>query len=124
MNTAMPVQQRGFTIGGFVVGIFIFVLLGITAIKLIPAYMQAAKIKNIFVTIAHEPDMQKATIHDIQESFSKRATMDSISAISVGDIDISTDGGTPVLSASYAVKVPLVANISIYMEFNPSSAGK
>jgi Domain of unknown function (DUF4845) len=124
MNTAMPVQQRGMSFGGFVFGAFLLVLFGITGIKLIPAYMQAAQIKNIFVTIAHDPDMQKATPHDIQVSFDKGASINNITAIKASDIDISSDGGMPVLSASYAVKVPLVGNISLYMEFNPSSAGK
>lgn len=124
MNTAMPVQQRGMSFGGFVFGAFLLVLLGITGLKLIPAYMQAAQIKNIFVTIAHDPDMQKATPHDIQASFDKGASINNITAIKASDIDISSDGGMPVLSASYAVKVPLVGNISLYMEFNPSSAGK
>lgn len=124
MNTAMPVQQRGISFGGFVFGAFLLVFFGITGLKLIPAYMQDAQIKNIFVTIAHDPDMQKASSHDIQVSFSKRASIDNITAIKPDDIDISSDGGMPVLSASYAVKVPLAGNVSLYMEFNPSSAGK
>jgi hypothetical protein len=124
MNTAMPVQQRGMSFGGFVFGAFLLVLFGITGIKLIPAYMQAAQIKNIFVTIVHDPDMQKATPHDIQASFDKGASINNITAIKASDIDISSDGGMPVLSASYAVKVPLVGNLSLYMEFNPSSASK
>ena len=124
MNTAMPVQQRGMSFGGFIFGAFLLVLFGITGLKLIPAYMQAAQIKNIFVTIAHDPDMQKATPHDIQASFDKGASINNITAIKASDIDISSEGGMPVLSASYAVKIPLVGNVSLYMEFNPSSAGK
>jgi hypothetical protein len=120
----MPVQQRGMSFGGFIFGAFLLVLFGITGLKLIPAYMQAAQIKNIFVTIAHDPDMQKATPHDIQASFDKGASINNITAIKASDIDISSDGGMPVLSASYAVKVPLIGNVSLYMEFNPSSAGK
>jgi hypothetical protein len=124
MNIAMPMQQRGITFGGFIFGAFLLVLFGITGIKLIPAYMQAAQIKNIFVTIAHDPDMQKATPHDIQASFDRRASIDAITAIKASDIDISSDGGMPVLSANYSVKVPLGGNVSFLLEFNPSSASK
>lgn len=124
MNTAMPVQQRGISFGGFIMGAFLLVLFGITGLKLIPAYMQDAQIKNIFIAIAHDPDMQKATPHDIQASFEKRAVIDNITAIKAGDIDISSDNGRPVLSASYAAKIPMGGNISLYIEFNPSSAGK
>lgn len=123
MNTAMPVQQRGLSFGGFIFGAFLLVFLAITGLKLVPAYMQAAQIKNIFQTIAHDPDMQKASPRDIQASFERRATIDSITAIKSSDIDISSDQGRPVLSASYSVKIPLAGNVSLYIEFNPSSAG-
>jgi hypothetical protein len=124
MNTTMPMQQRGITLSGFMIGAFLFVIVAIALLKLIPAYIQDAQINSIFKEIAHDPDMQKATPHDIQVSFEKRATIDDITAIKPSDVDISSDGDTPVLSANYVVKVPLVGNISLYLEFNPSSAGK
>lgn len=124
MNTTMPMQQRGMTLGGFVIGAFVLVIVAITGLKLVPAYIQDAQINSVFREIAHDPDMQKATPNDIRISFDKRATIDDITAIKPSDIDISSAGDTPVLSANYVVKVPLVGNISLYLEFNPSSAGK
>ena len=124
MNTAMPMQQRGITFSGFIIGAVLLVFLAITGLKLVPAYMQAEEIKNIFETIAHDPDMQKASTHDIIASFDRRASVDAITAIKSSDIDISSDAGRPVLSASYSVKIPLVGNVSLLLEFNPSSAGK
>lgn len=124
MNEARPVQQRGFTFGGFVIGAFLLVIFSITGLKLVPAYIEDVKIKNTFMTIAHDPDMQKASPHDILASFERRASIDNITAIKSSDIDISSEGGRLELSASYFVRVPLVANISFYLEFNPSSAGK
>jgi hypothetical protein len=122
MNKAMPVQQRGMSFGGFIFGAFLLVFIGITGLKLVPAYMQAAQIKNIFVTMAHDPDLQKASPHDIQVSFDKRASIDNIKAIKADDIEISSEDGRMVLSASYEVKVPLGGNVSFLLTFNPSSA--
>jgi len=122
MKITMPGQQRGLSFFGFIFGAFALVLVSITGLKLIPAYMQDAEVKKLFVTIANDPDMQKATPRDIRMSFSKRSSIDNITAIKAEDIEIVSDAGKPVLSASYAVKVPLVANVSLYMEFNPSSA--
>jgi hypothetical protein len=118
----MPGQQRGLSFFGFIFGAFILVLVSITGLKLVPAYMQDAQIKNLFVTIANDPEMQKASLSDIRMSFSKRASIDNITAIKVEDIDIASDAGKPVLSASYAVKIPLVGNVSLYLDFSPSSA--
>ena len=122
MNKAMPIQQRGISFGGFIFGAFLLVFLGITGLKLVPAYIQAAQIKNIFETMVHDPDLQKASPHDIQVSFDKRASIDNITAIKAGDIEISNEDGRMVLSASYEVKVPVGGNVSFLLTFNPSSA--
>jgi hypothetical protein len=122
MNTALSSQQRGIGFNGFIIGAFLLVLLSITGFRLIPAYMQEAKIKNIFESIAHDPDMQKAGPREIMVSFEKRASIDSVTAIKSSDIDISSEDGKPVLSASYSTKIPLIGNISLFIEFNPSSA--
>jgi len=122
MNKAMPAKQRGLSFSGFIFGAVILVLAITTGLKLIPAYMQDAKIGNLFTVIANDPEMQKASPRDIRMSFTKRASIDSVTAINAEDIEITSNGGRLVLSASYAVKVPLVANISLYLDFSPTSA--
>jgi Domain of unknown function (DUF4845) len=117
-------SQRGLSFTGFIMGAFILVLASTVGLKLIPAYMQNAEIQKLFITIANDPEMQKAPLRDIRASFGKRASIDNITAIKADDIEIQVDEGRPVLSASYAVKVPLAGNISLYLEFNPGSASK
>ena len=122
MNIVMPVKQRGITFGGFVFGAFLLVLASIFGLKLIPAYMDDARIRNVFDQISHDPNMQKASPSEIRASFEKRASIDGIKTIRGEDIEITSDNGRPYLSATYSVKVPLGGNVSILMEFNPSSA--
>lgn len=122
MNKVMPAKQHGLTFMGFIIGAFILVLVSIVGLKLIPAYMESMKIKNIFTVIANSPEMQKASHKDIQGSFYNRASIDNITVIKPDDIDITNEGGRLVLSTSYAVKVPLAANVSLYLEFNLTSA--
>lgn len=122
MNKAMPAKQRGLSFSGFIFGAVILVLAITTGMKLIPAYMQDAKIGNLFTVIANDPEMQKASLRDIRMSFTKRASIDGINAINAEDIEITSNGGRLVLSASYAVKIPLAGNISLYMDFSPASA--
>jgi hypothetical protein len=124
MNTAMPVQQRGMSFGGFIFGAFLLVICAIFGFRLIPAYIQDATIRNTFIEIAHDPNMQNATPHDILQSFDRHSAVDDITAIKSSDIVISSDGATPVLSASYSVRIPVAGNISLLLEFNPSSAAK
>ena len=121
MNTAMRVRQRGLSFGSFIFGAFLLVFGSITLFKFIPAYIQNAKINSAFSTIANDPDMQKASLREIRMSFEKRASIDEISVITSRDIDIAGSDGVLELSANYTVTVPLFANISFLLEFNPSS---
>lgn len=122
MNKAMPAAQRGLSFFGFLMGAVILVLVSITGLKLIPAYMQDAQINNLFVAIANDPEMQNASVRDIKMSYIKRASIDDIKAITAEDVEIAKEDGRLMLSASYSVKIPLVANVSLFLDFNPSSA--
>ena len=122
MSTTMIKQQRGISFGGFIFAAFLLVLVGIFALRLIPAYMQYGEIKNVFSAIAQDPEMQKATQQEIRASFSRRASIDDIKAIKAEDIQLSTDQGRLVLRASYFVLIPVAGNISLYLDFNPTSA--
>ena len=124
INNSTSERQRGLSFSGFIFGAFILVLVSMVGLKLIPLYMQNAEINKLFTAIANDPDMQKASLRDIRASFGKRASIDNITAIKSEDIELESDSGKPVLSASYAVKVPMAGNISLYLDFNPSSANK
>ncbi|MDO8349779.1 MAG: DUF4845 domain-containing protein [Gallionella sp.] len=122
MNTTKFDRQRGLGFSGFIQGAFILVLLSVLGLKLLPVYMQNGEIKQLFTTIVHDPEMQKASLRDIRNSYSRRASIDNITAIEPEDIDIDREGDKMILSASYAVKIPLAGNMSLYLDFNPSSA--
>lgn len=121
MNTAMPAQQRGLGFGGFLLGAFLLVIGSITGFRLIPAYIENTTIKNVFNIIAKDAEMQKASEQEIRNAFSKRASIDNITAIKPDDIEVAMNDGQLVLSANYSVTVKLAANLSLVMDFKPSS---
>ena len=122
MTVRMPSYQSGFSLEGLMLGAFFVVLLSILGIKVIPAYMENATIENIFTVIANDPDMQQASPEQMKLSFSKRADIEGVDAITPNEIEIASAGGRLYLSASYSVTIPLVANVSLLLEFSPSSA--
>lgn len=122
MMKATKVQQHGFSMSSFLVGAIVLVFAAVLAMKLIPSYMQDGEIKEVFNAVAHDPDMKSASIRDIQLAYAKRASVADITAIKMDDVEIGKDDNGVTLSASYQVKIPLVANISLLLEFNPSSA--
>jgi len=119
---AMVNKQRGVSISGFLALVVVVVFFVIVCVKVIPAYLDDYTIKKFFNVVAHDPDMKNATVHDIRQSFSKHATVSNITAISEKDIDVAKDANGITLSASYSVKIPLISNASLVLEFNPSSS--
>ena len=118
----MAKRQLGATLSGLLIWIVILVMGGIFAMKLIPPYIQNAEIKDIFNAIAHDQEMQNAPLKNIRESFEKRAMMNNITIIDATDIEIGRDAGGLMLSARYQEQLPLVGNITLVLDFNPSSA--
>ena len=119
---AMASKQYGVSLSGLLIVAALLIFGVIGGMKLIPAYMQNAEIKNIFDAIVRDPGMQKASTKEIQMSYSKRALVANVTAIKPDDIEVNKDGGSISLSASYSVKAPLAGNVSLLIEFNPSSS--
>jgi hypothetical protein len=94
----------------------------IVGMKLVPAYLHSVQINQIFKTLASDPAMQNATVKEIKESFNKRANINYITEITAEDIEISKGDGELSLSANYSVRIPLAGNITLLLEFNPSSS--
>ncbi len=115
-------RQRGISFVGFIMIAVCVVFAAIGGMKLIPSYMHSAQIAQIFKAIASDPDMKNASIKDIKDSYSKRANINYITDITAEDIEISKDDGQLSLSANYSVKIPLVGNVTLVLEFNPSSS--
>ena len=118
----MLATQRGLSFVLFLLVAIFAACASIGGMKLIPAYMQYEQIKNMFITIANDPELKKASRGDILMSFTKRASIDNITAINAEDIDIIKDNDRLILSASYSHKVPLLGNASLCLDFSPSSA--
>ncbi len=117
-------RQRGVSLFGLLIWSAILILAAIGGMKIIPAYIQDAEIKSILSTIVNDAEMQGAQSKDIRESFSKRAMMNNINVVTANDIEIVKDARGLSLNISYQVKIPLVGNASLLLEFNPSSVKK
>jgi hypothetical protein len=99
----------------------ILVLIAIFTMKLIPVYIEHSSITRNLKAIAKETDVQNGDINQARLSFSKRAYIDNIKSISGQDIKINKENGSVILSAQYTVKIPLISNISVQIDFEPTS---
>ena len=120
---ALAHKQRGIGFVGFIMIAAGVIFAAIVGMKLVPPYMRSAQIEQIFKEIASDPEMRNATISDIKNSYSKRASINYITDITAADIEIDkAANGQLILSTSYSVKIPIAGNVTLLLEFNPSSS--
>ena len=114
--------QRGLTLTGFMVTAVILVILALLGFKIMPSYMEYYTIQRQIRIVANE--VGAADRRAIENAFDRRADVENITAITGKDLEITKDGDGVIITAEYAVKVPLVGNLSAYMDFKASSDKK
>lgn len=114
-------KQRGLSLSNLLIWSIILVLIAIFGMKLAPVYIEHSTITKNLKAIAKETEVQNGDLNQIKLSFSKRAQIDNIKSISGQDIKINRENGRVVLSAKYTVKIPLISNISLNIDFESMS---
>jgi hypothetical protein len=115
-------HQRGVTLVGMIFIAALIILGAIIALKLVPAYIEYATVVQHLREIARSPDARGGSPREIRTLFSKRAQIDDIRAVAADDIEVTRDGNSVVLSASYQTKVKLFGNLSACIDFEARSS--
>jgi hypothetical protein len=108
--------QRGVSLLGILAICVIIVLIAILGLKITPAYIEFGTVKTAMMA-----SKDGKTVHDIQAAFQRNADVNSISVISGKDLDITKEGNNIVVGFHYDKKIPLVANVSLLIEFAADS---
>lgn len=117
----MRQKQKGISLPGLLVWAVILILIAISSLKIAPAYIEFSTIKKNLSAIVKDMNAQSADLNQIRMSFNKRAQIDNIKSINAQDIKINKENGRVVLSVSYTVRIPLVSNLSLTIDFDAAS---
>jgi hypothetical protein len=114
-------RQRGVTLGGLFVVLFVLIVFALLAMRLIPAYIEYGTAKNAITAIGRERQAQ--TPVEVRRAFEARAAIDDIKAVRAQDLEITKEGPDVVIAFAYRKEVPLFANLGVYIDFAASSKG-
>ena len=115
-------SQKGVSLGGLLMILFVVVLGGIFSMKLIPAYIEYYKIKAAVEAIARDKS-RTSSVNEIKKAFSARSTIDDIESVKPDDLEITKEGSDVVISFGYRREVTLGGNVGLYVDFKGSSKG-
>ena len=113
-------KQRGVSLGGLLIVMFIVVIVGIMSLKLIPGYIEYGKAKAAIEAIAGDRS-RTGSVAEVRKAFDARATIDDITIPNAKDLEITKEGGNVVISFSYRKEFPLFANVGLYVDFAAST---
>lgn len=102
-------------VGAFVV----FVLL--IGFRSVPAVTEYMAIERIIKVLATDGD-NGASPTELRRNFEKRGEIDNISTVNGADLEITKESGKTRIEVEYSRKVPVVANVSLLIDFHASSA--
>lgn len=117
----MRQHQRGLSLLNLILWSIALFFVIITLAKVLPAYLEYIAIKRVFSTMVADPGLSNASPTEIRQSFARREGIDNITDVQPGDLEIDQSNGHLSLSASYHVEKPILGNVGIYIDFNPST---
>jgi Tfp pilus assembly major pilin PilA len=116
----MKTRQQGVSLSGLLGGAFVVAILALLGMKVFPEYLEhravASAVKKVASGAAPE-----SSVRQIRDAFDRQANVDYITAINGADLEITKEAGAIVVSYSYEKRIPLVANVSLLLDFTGSS---
>jgi len=114
-------KQAGMTMWGITIVIALIVFFTLLTLKLLPPYMENAKVQSVLKNLSKQPGIGAAPPEELMTMLQKRFDVEDISRVDLRkDLKIEAKNKVKTIRVSYETRVPLVYNISALLEFNDS----
>jgi Tfp pilus assembly protein PilE len=114
-------KQRGVSLIGLIITLAVLGFLAVTAAKLIPSYSEYFSVKKIMAAMVQNGDT-KGTVAEVRRAYDTRNAIEDVKSVQGRDLEVTKEGGEAVVTASWSVKIPLVANVSACIDFTVTTA--
>jgi cell division protein FtsL len=114
----MRSKQRGITLIGFVLVMFVVAVFAVIAMNLVPVYSEAFSVKKAMETLAAQPGADKMEIIEAQKALQKRFDIDYVQSVLANQAKLERKDGGLQLILNYEVRKPLVYNLDFVAKFD------
>jgi hypothetical protein len=115
-------KQNGMTFWGLLVVAAIFIFFVILFFKLLPPYIEHAKVKTALENISRQPgtaDMEKS---QIKAAFDRRFNIEDVNDVDLNKaLFVEKKPGSMTIRIAYERRVPLAYNVTALIEFDDSA---
>jgi hypothetical protein len=114
-------KQQGLSLWNLIIGLSVLGFLGVMAAKLMPAYVEYFAVKKMLAAMEQGGDL-KGSVREIRYAYEKRNAIEDVKSVRGEDLEVSKEGGEAVVTASWSVRIPMVANVSTCIDFTVTTA--
>jgi hypothetical protein len=113
--------QTGITIIGFLFVAAVVLSLAMLGFRVLPSYLEYYSVqKTLKETLQNSRD--GVTLNEFRRAFDLTSSADYIDSVHGSDVELAKEGNQLVASASWTKTLPLVANVSLLLDFQASAA--
>ena len=113
-------MQRGLSITGLILVLFVLVMVALFAMKVIPSFIEYRAARNAIEAIATE-NLQSAG--EVRRAFEMRSAIDNIESIKPTDLEVTKEGNGLVIAFAYRKEVPLFRGVGLYIDYTSRAGG-
>ena len=120
-------KQSGVTFWGFAMVAFLIAFFTLLTLKLVPPYIEHAKVKTAVLNVAKQPNAGNMSKVEIVDALQRQFDVNDIARANLKtDLSVtkSADGHSTKLRIAYDVKIPLAYNISALLSFDENAEAR
>ena len=112
-------NQHGMTIWGLLMVAAIFIFFVMLFFKLLPPYMEYAKVKTSMESLAKQPDTGAMEKAQIKAAIERRFDIEDVGNIDLNkNLFVEKKPGSMTIRIAYERRVPLAYNVTALVEFD------
>ncbi len=114
-------KQNGLSIIGFLFVAVVLVIFAMVGFRVAPAYIEYYSVQKALQRALDE-SKDRGSAREIQNAFQRFADSGYIESVRGADIEVTREGNEIVASVSWTRKLHMVANASLFLEFEAVAA--
>ena len=109
-------RQRGLTIIGFLLVAAVVIIFVVVGARMVPAYIEYYSVQKSLEKALREA--REPNLIEVRRGFDRYLSTDYIQSVRPSDLELTKDGNVVTASVAWTRILPLVANVSLYLEFD------
>ncbi len=115
---ALPRQQNGVTLIGWIVIIALVVSIAMLVAVLTPVYVQNFALRSVMDGMKEEPGVTQMTPKKIKDLISRRLYVNEVREFDMKNLNVEKKKGHIIITADYEIRRHLAGNIDAVLTFN------